>query len=211
VPLSGNCSIAILSTKALYNEPHLIILASQGNREAFTSLYSHYLDAVTQYIRLFTNSEDEADEVIQDVFVRIWEQRDKLSTVTSFRSYVARAARNRLLDHLRHLEVRKAAILDLQQTKTTAETPEDIWHYRYIYAKVQQQIAALPTQCQHVFRLSVEKGMSLDEIAAELHISKSGVKNQLYKAQKLVRQCFEEKDSHLFIVFLLSIPTFSIF
>lgn len=205
--MSGNCSIAILSTEELYNEPHLILLVSQGNREAFTQLYSRHLDAVTQYIRLFTNSEDEADEVIQDVFVRIWEQRDKLSTVTAFKSYVAKAARNRLLDHLRHLAVRKAAIIDLQTT-ATAETPEDVWHYRYIYEKVQQQITALPAQCQHVFRLSVEKGMSLDEIAAELRISKSGVKNQLYKAQKLVRQCFEETDNHLFLVLLLTIPFF---
>lgn len=197
-----------MSTKILYNESNLLLQASQGSREAFTQLYSQHLDAVTQYVHLFTTSRDEADEIIQDVFVRVWEQRDKLATVTAFRPYIARSARNRLLDRLRHQQVRKAAIVELVQRDTTAETPEDIWNYRFIYEKVQRQIAALPAQCQHVFRLSVEKGLSLDEIAAELNISKSGVKNQLYKAQKLVRQCFEEKDTFAFCWFILSLPLF---
>ena len=197
-----------MSTKSIYNERSLLLQASRGNREAFTELYSLHLDAVTQYIHLFTKSQDETDEIIQDVFVRIWEQREKLAEITSFQSYIAKSARNRLLDQIRHQQVRKAAIVDLQQRELDAETPEDIWNYRYIYEKVQRQIAALPTQCQHVFRLSVEKGLSLDEIAAELQISKSGVKNQLYKAQKLVRQCFEEKDTIAFMVFLLSLPSF---
>lgn len=197
-----------MSNTALYNEPHLILQASKGSREAFTALYSHHLDAVTQYVHLFTRSQDEADEIIQEVFVRIWEQREKLADITAFRPYIARSARNRLLDHLRHQQVRKAAFVDLLQREAAPDTPEDIWNYRAIYEKVQRQIAALPAQCQHVFRLSVERGLSLDEIAAELNISKSGVKNQLYKAQKLIRECFEEKDTLAFFLFILSLPSF---
>lgn len=197
-----------MSTKDIYNEPRLLSRAAIGNREDFTALYSRHLDAVTQYIQLFTRSQAETDEIIQDVFVRIWEQREKLANVTSFKAYVARAAKNRLMDHLRHYQVRKAALFDLQQQEASVvETPEDIWNYKFFYDKVQRQIAVLPTQCQRIFRLSVENGLSLDEISAQLQISKSGVKHQLYKAQKLVRQCFDEKDSVAFLLLMLTVPS----
>lgn len=191
-----------MSTNHAYNETLLLSMMVRGDRDAFAQLYRMYLDAVRKYIYLFTHSTEETEEIVQDVFVRIWEQREKLSGVSSFKAYVLRAAKNKLLDYLRHRDVRKAAVYELQYRGDLqqAETPEDVWEYKDFYRKVQKIVASLPTQCQHIFRLSIEKGLSLDEIAAQLHISKSGVKNQLHKAQRIVRQHLDEPDKALLLL-----------
>src|SRR5688572_15092752 len=105
------------------NEKALLLKASTGDRQSFTELYSAYTKNVYQYIIPFTNSKEEAEEIIQDVFVKIWENGEKLAEINSFKGYLFRAAKNKLIDEVRHLQIRHRVMSEIKRDKpTSAET-----------------------------------------------------------------------------------------
>ncbi|MDP4131060.1 MAG: RNA polymerase sigma-70 factor [Bacteroidota bacterium] len=178
--------------------------AADGDRHAFTNLYTRYLDSLYQYVFLFTRSAYSTEEIVQDVFVRIWEHRESLREVESFKSYLFRAAKNRVIDYVRSQEVVERALSRLlADKKADPETPDEAFDYKVYYHIVQEAIGQLSPRKQEIFRLSTEKGLSHDEIAAELDISKSSVKNQLYKSFEFIREYLNRKGGLSFVLTFL--------
>lgn len=182
--------------------------AADGDRRAFTDLYTRYLDSLYQYVFLFTKSAYTTEEIVQDVFVRIWEHRQSLREVESFKSYLFRAAKNRVIDYIRSRETEERVLsLLLAGQKSRPETPDEAFDYKAYYHIVQEAISRLSTRKREIFRLSTEEGLSHDEIAAELVISKSSVKNQLYKSFHFIREYLARKGG---LSFVLTISLFAI-
>lgn len=179
---------------------------AHGDRNAFTSLYSQYLDQVYRYVFLFTKSEAITEEIVQEVFIRIWERREQLERVLSFRAYLFRAARNRVVDFVRHRQVEDRTMAGYLAGKNTLtpETPGEAFDYKAYYLLVQKAMEDLSPQRQLIFRLNTEKGMSHDEIAAELNISKSAVKKQFYEAIDHVRTYLSQHGELSFALILLA-------
>jgi RNA polymerase sigma-70 factor (family 1) len=168
----------------------LIRALAAGDRTAYTRLYGAHLDSLQQYIFLFTGDKETAEEIVQDVFVKIWEKRTRLGEVDSFPAYLFRAAKNHLLNHLRREQVRSRAFGHLQQRTESAPNGQDPLHqfdYRQTHALVRKAIGRLPRRRRQIFLLSTEEGLSLDEIAGHLGISKNVVKKQLYEGYDFVR------------------------
>ncbi len=163
-------------------------MAAAGDRKAFTQLYKDHLNNVFNYIFLFTKSKEETEELIQDVFVKIWENREKLPDVQLFKSYLFKMAKNKLIDQVRHEQIKYRVFAEVKRTKVASEDiTADQSAYKEYYLIVQQAIEKLPTRRKFIFKLSTENGLSHDEIAARLNISKSAVKKQLYNASDFVR------------------------
>ncbi|MEO6962891.1 MAG: RNA polymerase sigma-70 factor [Puia sp.] len=182
--------------------------AADGERHAFTDLYTYYLDSLYQYVFLFTKSAYSTEEIVQDVFVRIWEHRQILREVESFKSYLFRAAKNRVIDYVRSREAEERALSRvLAGQKAAPETPDEAFDYKAYYHIVQEAIGQLSPRKQEIFHLSAEKGLSHDEIAAELNISKSSVKNQLYKSFDFIRKYLAREGG---LSFILTISLFAI-
>jgi RNA polymerase sigma-70 factor (family 1) len=172
-----------------YDENTLLLQASTGDRQAFTQLYKACLNNCYNYIFLFTKSQDETEEILQEVFIKIWESREKLANVQSFKNYLLTSAKNKLLDHVRKEQVRHRVLTEIKRNNSIVqETTNDDFAYREYYRIVQQAIEKLPPKHKLIFRLNTENGLSHNEIAEQLNISKSVVKNQLYKACDFVRQ-----------------------
>jgi RNA polymerase sigma-70 factor (family 1) len=172
-----------------YDENDLLLQASTGDRQAFTQLYKAYLNNCYNYIFLFTKSQEETGEILQEVFVKIWEGREKLANVQSFKNYLLKSAKNKLLDHVRKEQIRHRVLTEIKRNNSIVqETTNDDFAYREYYRIVQQAIEKLPPKRKLIFRLNTENGLSHNEIAEQLNISKSVVKNQLYKACDFVRQ-----------------------
>lgn len=172
-----------------YDEKKLLLQAADNDRTAFAELYKVHLNNLYDYIFLFTKSRHETEEILQDVFVRIWENRKKLTGVLSFKSYLFKAAKNKLISQVRHLQIRHRVLSEIKRNKAVAqETTQDMIEYKEYYLAVQAAIEKLPPKRKLIFRLTVENGLSYDEIASELNISKPLVKKQLYKAYDFVRQ-----------------------
>jgi RNA polymerase sigma-70 factor (family 1) len=174
---------------AINHEKALLTRVASGDRQAFSQLYSSHISSLYNYIFLFTKSKEETEEILQDIFIRIWEHREKLVAVESFKNYVFRFAKNKLLDKFRHLQVRLAVLAEIKHTRTFSGTlTSDECDYREYYKIVQQAIEKLPRRRKLIFRLNIENGFSQDEIARELRISKSVVQKQIYRATAFVRK-----------------------
>jgi RNA polymerase sigma-70 factor (family 1) len=174
---------------AINDEKNLLAMIATGNRQAFSMLYTIYLNALYHYIFLFTKSKEESEEILQEIFIKIWENREKLSEIDSFKNYLFRFAKNKLLDRIRHSQIRQRVLSEIKRTKNISETStNDQCAYREYYKIVQRAIEKLPPKRKLIFRLNIENGLSQDEIARKLNISKSVVQKQIYSASHFVRE-----------------------
>lgn len=126
---------------------------------------------------------------MQEIFIKVWEHREKLTAVRSFKSYLFRIAKNSVIDHIRHQQVKHKVLQSISQQTTEAhtETEQQVYYADY-YNIAREAIEQLPEKRKLIFQLSTQEGLSHDEIASRLSISKSVVKKQLYAAFDFVRQ-----------------------
>ncbi|HMU46137.1 MAG TPA: RNA polymerase sigma-70 factor [Chitinophagaceae bacterium] len=172
-----------------YDEKGLLMQAAAGDRDAFTKLYSSHIDHAFRFIFLFTKSKEETEEILQEVFVKIWEKRENLAGVESFKNYLFRAAKNKLISQVRHIQIRHRVLSEIKRNKSIGiENANYEIDYKAYYQIVQEAIEKLPPKRKLIFRMNIENGLSHDEIAEQLKVSKSFVKGQLYKSYDFVKQ-----------------------
>lgn len=167
----------------------LLQQVAAGDRKAFTQLYTGWLNNVYDYVYCFTRSAETTEELVQEIFIKVWEHREKLTAVRSFKSYLFRIAKNSVIDHIRHQQVKHKVLQSISQQTTEAhtETEQQVYYADY-YNIAREAIEQLPEKRKLIFQLSTQEGLSHDEIASRLSISKSVVKKQLYAAFDFVRQ-----------------------
>lgn len=157
-----------------------------GNHVAYKSLFMKYFPKVKCFISHMIKSEAVAEELAQDVFMKIWEHREKLTSIDSFNSYVYRMAKNISLNYLEHKYIEEL-YLEKYQGETEFTIEEDF------YAKEMELLELLtvntmPPQRRAVYEMSRRKGYSYEEIATELGISKKTVENHMGLALKEIRK-----------------------
>jgi RNA polymerase sigma-70 factor (ECF subfamily) len=189
----------------IHNEKELLRQVAQGDRAAFQVLYKMYFAFVQQYVSLFEPSKASLDELTQDVFVRIWDKRTRLEEVDSFKSYLFMVSRNVVFNFIRALKVRQR-VKELDESPETSGSSdlEGELLFKQYYRIALEAMDKLPPGRRKVLKMSIDDGLSLDEIALELNISRSGVKKQLYAATAFVRQYLQDHGeiSLLLFVFL---------
>jgi RNA polymerase sigma-70 factor (ECF subfamily) len=192
---------------ANYEEKALLALIANGDRQAFTEIYRSYLSNLYRYIFLFTKSEEETREILQEIFIKLWENRQKLSEIESFENYLFRTVKNKLLDKIRQIQIRQRVHLEIKRSRLVSEnTTSDQCAYREYYRVVQQAIEKLPPKRKLIFRLNIENGLSQDEIAAQLNISKSVVQKQMYSASHFVKKYLHKHGEIAFSVQVAVFP-----
>ncbi len=175
---------------AVYEEGKILLQRiAGGDRVAFTYFYTSHLNRLYRYIFLFTKSKEDTEEILQDIFIKIWENREKLIEIDSASCYLTQIAKNKILDKVRSLQVRQRVLSELRRSRENfAFTTGDDCVYREYYHVVQKAIDRLPPKRKLIFRLNIENGLSQDEIAHQLKISRSVVQKQLYSATHFVRK-----------------------
>ena len=185
-----------------YNEQELLMQISQGDRTVFKSLYTSYFTYVQRYISLFEPSGNNLDELTQDVFIRIWEKRKHLERVESFRSYLFLVTRNIVFNYLRGLKVQQKVRELEEESASGGNEPEDQLLFKQYYRIALEAMEKLPPGRRKVLKMSIDDGLTLDEIATELNISRAGVKKQLYAATAFVRQYLQENGELTVLLFV---------
>lgn len=174
----------------------LITRVKAGDRDAFNELYGIYWASLVNYAGLIVDDEA-AEDVVQDVFVRVWTQRSKLHDTDSLRSYLLRAVYNTALNTLKKrshdTDYRTYAARQIEQSCYRHYDPDNSEIIRKLYSKelaaaIDEAIDTLPPKCREVFRLSHIDGLTDREIGARLGISLSTVENHIYHALKRLRQ-----------------------
>lgn len=168
-------------------QKELLRKLAQGDRKAYHRIYSHYLNDLYRFILPFVNHEKyEAERVVQDVFVTIWERRKNLGHIRSFENYIFRMAKNRLYDIHKQRQARQAMTADIPVPILSSSAHEDLVFEEY-FESAQAIIEELTPQRKQIFLMRTQTEMSITEIAEVLKISKSAVKKQLYEAIRMVK------------------------
>ncbi|MCJ8209021.1 RNA polymerase sigma-70 factor [Mucilaginibacter sp. RS28] len=182
----------------------LISSIANGDRHAFAALYTRYLKSVHNYVFLVCGDAETAEEIVQSLFVKLWENRERLHAVFCIRSYLFKCAKNMLLDHLRK-EQMKARVY--QQISPKEEAVADGADSRIIFNQylhiMREAINLLPNKRRQIVLMRTEDELSLDEIAADLDISKSVVKKQLYQGLSFIRSYISVQLDLVVLIFFI--------
>ncbi len=175
--------------KGLTNEPALLQKTATGDWEAYTILFNHYLPKLSQYIYPFTShSRQDTEEVIQEVFLKIWEKKESLVAIRCFDGYLFKMARNKLVDMLAGQKVLQTKHKGYALLKPTSHSePEHAIIYTEYYEAAKTAIDSLSPKLKTVFLMSTEQDLALDEIASTLSLPKETVKKRLYLASNSIR------------------------
>ena len=177
-------------THTIVQEAELLQQMSNGDISAFNTLFAHFQPKVYSYILPFTNNTViDANDIVQDIFVKLWMKKEALATLQSLEYYLYRMARNRLIDLKRSTDVQQGHYQQFGSNQVVqAETTLYDVQYREFEKRAKEAIHKLPKRRREIFDLSINKDLSLAEIAETLHLSISVVKKQLYLASNAVRE-----------------------
>lgn len=168
-------------------EHDLLAALQQGDPSAFRVLYQRYHSRLYGYSIRVIKSPSLAEEVVHDVFIRVWERRATLRLDSSFKSYLFTINRNLLINLLQRASREKAIKAEIARHMPTAHCdPEAQLTYQDYWQQAQLAIAALPPQRRRVFEMCRLQGKSYEETARLLSISPGTVKDHIIKAKKAI-------------------------
>jgi len=175
----------------LYTEQKLLALIAKGNEKAFKILYDEYFTRLSAYVFKFCKSTSLTEDVLQEVFMKLWVNRSALNLIEIPEAYILLITKNTTIDWLRKLAGQTTLIVDLtlvSRNEKCGNEAEDKMNVDSLESLIAKALSQLSGQKQKVFQLSKIEGLSHDEIASELHLSKSTVKNHLSETMKYIRR-----------------------
>ncbi len=162
-----------------------------GNELAFRRFYHHYFDQLHRFAFTFLRSPEEAEEVVSDVFLKIWLNKEQMAGVQNISTYLYIAVRNTSLNYLEKKHSASHQLKDQYlriQLCVTASQPDDMLIIKENQLAVENAIDSLPPACKHIFRLVREDGLRYREVAEILGISVNTVNAQMAIAVKKISQ-----------------------
>jgi RNA polymerase sigma-70 factor (family 1) len=172
----------------------LVIKIREDNEEAFRSLYNRYSKRVFFFSLRLLGSKEDAEELIQSVFINIWENRRALDPGKPVKSYIFRSAVNYITNHLKKKAIRNRyneSVLHKGETQTN-HTYEQVFLHD-LERSIATIVEALPPQQQTIFRLSHYEGLTHRDIATKLDLSERTVENHLYRVQKVLKTILKKE------------------
>ncbi|MCI4667290.1 MAG: RNA polymerase sigma-70 factor [Bacteroidia bacterium] len=170
--------------------------------EEFEQLFRLHFLPLKAYAQKWLKDPLEAEEIVQEVFVQLWEKRFQLNINTSIKAYLFRAVYHKVLNIHRHEKVRHAH-QEYAQSKGTKLEFEDPAETVELKDRIAAAIGMLPQKCGEVFKMSRLEGLSYKEIAQKMNISPKTVEVQMGKALKLLRKSLRDYLPILFWIFFL--------
>ena len=175
-----------MQVRTLENESSLVHNLSKGNLLAFNTLYKYYSDRLYRFALGYLKSEDEAEELVQEVFTRIWEKRADLKKELSFKSFLFTIAFNIIMKHFRTKSHLSEYFESVISTDLDNQTFQKI-NYDSLYQYISELVNQLPNRQREIFIKSRFEGNSIKEISDELKVSHKTIENQLTNALKFIR------------------------
>lgn len=164
-----------------------------GNRDAFEQLFQAYFDDLHRFVWGYVKREDIAEELVQDIFVKVWKKRHLLDPDQSIKSYMYKIGRNLAIDFLRHRstvqewEAEKKALHKFSNNPTYLDERVD---RQMVLEEVKSAIQQLPERRRLIFVLSRYNGLTYKEISETLDISVNTVETQIVRALNTLRSKF---------------------
>lgn len=160
---------------------------ARDDRSAFDALYLKYAVKTEEFLYRMLKDHSEAEDITQDIFLKIWRNRTSIGAVDAFGPYLFRMARNAVYDRFDNRSVRenyarRASLLP------EYELPDSAIDSRDLLLLIRMVVEKMPEQRRRIFRMSREEGLSNDQIAEQLSISRRTVENQISRALAELRK-----------------------
>ncbi len=178
----------------------------EGDHDAFRYFFETYYDDLCNFVNIYIKDEIIAEEIVQEIYIYMWENKEKLKINTSFKSYLFNASKYQSLNFLRNQRKRSDIIEKLSFTKRQwEEIPNGLFFESDTLKEILgSAIDSLPEKCRQIFLLSKVDGLSHKEIAEKLNVSIKTIENQITIAFKKLRTFLHPyKDELLCFIFSL--------
>ncbi|WP_316823524.1 RNA polymerase sigma-70 factor [Pedobacter gandavensis] len=194
-----------MQAKNIISDQELQAKLIAGEESAFAALYDRYSQMITAYIKRFVNSSDLADDLTQEVFIKVWQCKSKLDEVKSIKAYLLIMARNHTLNSLKkamRFDVAMAEVIG-SFVEQRNETEEELLSKEYLNF-LNKALSELPYRTREIFRLCRQEGKSYDEVAFAMGISRNAVKNHMVSSMKILSASVK-KDLGISLSILLTL------
>jgi RNA polymerase sigma-70 factor (family 1) len=183
----------------------LTVFLRQGDDVAFAELYKRYKSGIYIFVKKFVHSSALAEDLTQEILVKIWEAGDKLKDIQSLRAYLFITARNHTLNNLKkafRANIAMAEVVNnIEEQRNNIE--EDLISKEYT-EYLQSVLATLPGRSRDIFKLCREQGKTYDEAAHAMGISRNAIKNHMVSTMKILSASVE-KDLGISLSLLLAV------
>jgi RNA polymerase sigma-70 factor (family 1) len=171
-------------------EHTILIEIKNGNEQAFENVFKNYYQSLCRYAVGILNDKDEAEELVQNMFVNYWEKREVIAINVSLKSYLFKTVNNLCLNNLKHQKVKKNyeqySFNTMDLVSKNDNFKDDLQN------QINIAIENLPPQCKLIFTMSRFEDLKYREIAEVLDISEKTVENQMGKALRIMREKLSE-------------------
>jgi RNA polymerase sigma-70 factor, ECF subfamily len=186
---------------------NLVKLLKRGDMAAFDAIYYKYSHKLHLFVLRYLKQEEDAEGIVQEVFIKIWESRKKIDTYQSFEGFIFTIAYNATISLLRKRmsETKSREYLKSLQQPDIPETAIDELQYKELNHKVQKLLKELTPRQREIYQLSREEGLSHKEIAEKLDLSESTVNNHLVTILKYLKSHLDKGllvNAFYFLMFL---------
>ena len=176
-----------MSLNSNSDQSKLLYELSQGNELAFTKLYNEYKNVVFSTALKITKSRMLAEEVVQDVFLKIWQNHENLAEITNIENYLFIISRNHIFDMIKKIARDTSLVVDSNYKSTSTNDTEDTIKDDQYNIILNQIVDQLPPQQQKIYKMAKWDGLSHQKIGEDLGISTETVKKHMAQALKFVR------------------------
>jgi RNA polymerase sigma-70 factor (family 1) len=183
-------------------EENSVLMLNPGDKETFRTLYNTYGPKIYRFALSYLKNKPDAEELMQDVFLKIWEKRDQLDPEQNVKAYIFKIAINSIYDFIRRKNIEKA-FADFTRQNFQPGT-ESLWHeiiWNDMLSKLNTLVDKMPEQRKIIFKMSREENLSNQQIAEKLNLSKRTVENQLYRATQYLSEHIKT-DTVFLLLFL---------
>lgn len=195
-----------MSSVQSYTEKELLERIAEGDEEAYKLVFNRYWNKIYQVALSFLKVPDQAQDAVQQVFIKLWEKRSKLPEVQNLDAWLFIMARNTIISILERIVSSRKGV---QQIKDVIPedylTPSALLEYKQVSAIIQDAVNRLPPQQALVFRLSREQGLTYAQIAERLQIAPATVKSHIIRALNSIREyVFRHSDRIVLVIWMLA-------
>jgi RNA polymerase sigma-70 factor, ECF subfamily len=169
----------------------LISALRKDNLKAFETLYNRYSKSVYRFALKYLLDPEESKELVQTVFISLWEHRKSLDELKPVKSYIFKSAVNTIFNMLKKKAIRRKFILAQLQKPEDFSNPYEQIFFNDLDERISEVINSLAPQQREIYNLKSTVGLTCEEIAQKMQLSVRTIENQLYRVNKILKQKFK--------------------
>lgn len=190
-------------------EKAMILRLKAGDQSAFSSIFSAFYKDLVLFAMRYTKDLSSAEEIVQDTFVRLWEDHESVNISISIKSYLLKTIQNKFIDWCRHNKIRQTHFDFILGGTLQSESDTDGYLLRdELQAQIDDALAELPEEVSSAFRMNRYKGLKYTEIADLLGVSVRTIEVRIGKALHLLRDHLKD---YLLIILIIQSVFFNLF